>query len=167
MHHKYLRFLRPKAGSSSMQHNVVHSRRAWDQQGLPIGSIWYSDGSLLEARASIGVVDSPMRMQVRVPSPHTIYGAELYGIWIAACLAKPWHSIVLDNRAKDRCVSKPPSPQSSVYDLHDRAYHLITTKSLQVRRARGHKGPQKEHSLRDNEDMIGNELAYCMCSLRR
>ena len=107
--HKYLRFLRSKAGSSSMQHNVVHSRRAWDQQGLPIGSIWYSDGSLLEARAGIGVVDSPMRMQVRVPGPHTIY--ELYGVWIAACLAKPWHSIVLDNRAKDRCVSKPPGPQ--------------------------------------------------------
>ena len=83
----------------------------------------------------------------------------MYGVWIAACLAQPGDSIVLDNRAAARCVSKPPSPQSSDYDLHDAAYQLICTKALQVRWARGHRDPKKAHSLQDYQDRIGNELA--------
>ena len=46
----------------------------------------------------------------------------MYGVWIVACLAPPGDSIVLDSRAAARCVSKPPSPHSSDYDLHDAAY---------------------------------------------
>ena len=116
---------------------------------------WYSDGSLLEGRAGTGVVNGPMR----IPGPQTMYGVEMYGIWIAACLAQPGDSIVLDNRAAARCVSKPPNPQSSDYDLHDTAYQLISTKSLQVRWARGHRDPKKAHSLQDYQHTIGNELA--------
>ena len=56
--------------------------------------------------------------------------AEMYGVWIAACLAQPGDSIVLDNRAEALCASKPPGPQSSDYDLHDTMYQLISTKSL-------------------------------------
>ena len=54
----------------------------------------------------------------------------MYSEWIAACLAQPGDSIVLDNWAAARCVSKPPTPQSFDYDLHDAAYQLISTKSL-------------------------------------
>ena len=68
---------------------------------------------------------------------------------------------MLDNRAAVRCVSKPPSPQSSDYGLHDAAYQLISAKSLQVRWARGHRDPKKAHSLQDYQDRIGNELADC------
>ena len=74
-----------------------------------------------------------MRIQARVLGPQTIFRAEMYGVWIAACLAQPGDSIVLDNRAAARCVSKPPSPPSSDYDLHDAAYQRISTKALQVR----------------------------------
>ena len=83
----------------------------------------------------------------------------MYGVWIAACLAQPGDSIVLDNWAAARCVSKPPSPQSSDYDLHEAAYQLISTKALQVRWARGHRDPKKVHSLQGYQDRIGNELA--------
>ena len=75
------------------------------------------------------------------------------------CLDRQGDSIVLDNRAAARCVSKPPSPQSSDHDLHDTAYRLISTKALQVRWARGNRDPKKAHSLQDYQDRIGNELA--------
>ena len=100
-----------------------------------------------------------MHIQARVPGPQTIYGAEMYGVWIAACPAQPGDSIVLDNGAAAQCVSKPPSPQSSDYDLHDAAYQLISTKALQVRWARGHRDPKKEHNLQDYQDKIVNKLA--------
>ena len=67
--HKYLQPLRPKASTSPVEPNVVHSGRAWHQQGQPTRSIWYSDGGLLEARAGTGVANGPMRMQARVPGP--------------------------------------------------------------------------------------------------
>ena len=142
-----------------MQPNVEQSGRAWHQQGQPTGSTWYSDGSLFEGRAGTAVVNGPMRIQARVPGPQTIYRAEMYGVWIAVCLAQPGDSIVLDNRAAAQCVSKPPSPQSSDYDLHDAAYQLISTKALQVCWARGHRDPKKAQSLQDYHDRIGNELA--------
>ena len=88
-----------------------------------------------------------------------IYRAEMYSVWITACVAKLGDSIVLDNRAAARCVSKPPSPQPFDYVLHDVAYQLISAKSLQVRRARGHRDPRKAHSLQDYRDGIGKELA--------
>ena len=109
------------SGSSPVQPNVEQSGRALHQQGQPTGSTWYSDGSLLEGRAGTGLVNGPMRIQARVPGPRTIYRAEMYGVWVAACLAQPGESIVLHNRAAARCVSRPPSPQSFDYDLHDAA----------------------------------------------
>ena len=48
----------------------------------------------------------------------------MYGVWIVACQAQPADSIVLDNRAVARCVSKPPSPQLSDYDLHTQRTNL-------------------------------------------
>ena len=66
---------------------------------------------------------------------------------------------MLDNRAAARCVSKTPSPQSSDYDLHNAAYQLISTKSLQVRWACRHRDPKKALSLQDYQDKIGNKLA--------
>ena len=86
----------------------------------------------------------------------------MYGVSIAACLAKPRPSIVLDNKAATRCVSKPPSLQSSNYALHDTAYQFISSKSLQVRCARGHRDPEKVHSLKDHQDRFSNELADCV-----
>ena len=100
--HKYLHSLRPKSGTSPVQPNVVQLGRAWHQQGQPIWPTWYNDGSLLEARAGTGVVNRAMRIQARVPGPRTIYRAEMYGGQIAACLAQPWDSIVLDKRAVAR-----------------------------------------------------------------
>ena len=38
-------------------------------------------------------------------------------------------------------------------------HQLISTKSLQVRRARGHRDQKKARRLRDYQDKIGNELA--------
>ena len=49
--HQYLQSLRPKSGTSPVQPNVEQARRAWHQHGQPMGSTWYSDGSLLEGRA--------------------------------------------------------------------------------------------------------------------
>ena len=69
------------------------------QQGQPTGSTWYSGGGLLEGRAGRGVVNGPMRIEARVPGPQTIDRAEMYGVWIAACLAQQGDSIVLDNWA--------------------------------------------------------------------
>ena len=66
---------------------------------------------------------------------------------------------MLDNRAAARCISKPPTPQSSDYDLHGVAYRLISTKSLQVRWAHGHRDSKRAHSQQDHQDRIGNELA--------
>ena len=100
-----------------------------------------------------------MRIQARVPGPETIYGAEMYGVWIAACLAQPADSIVLDNRAAARCVSKLPSPQPPDCELHNATYQVISTKALKVRWARMHRDPKKAHSLQDYQDGIGNELA--------
>ena len=93
-----------------------------------------------------------MCIQARVSSPQKIYRAEMYNVWIAAYLAKPSDSIVLDNRAAVWCVSKSLNPQSSDYELHDVAYQLflaklILAKSLQVRWGRGHRDPEKVHSL--------------------
>ena len=87
--HQYLQSLRPKSSTSPVQPNVEQSGRAWHQQGQPTGSTWYSDGTLLGGRAGTGVVNGPMRIQARVPGPQTIYRAEMYGVWIAACLAQP------------------------------------------------------------------------------
>ena len=88
------------------------------------------------------VVNGPMRIEARVPSPQTSYRAKMYGMWIAACFAKPRNSIVLDSRAAARCVSKPPNLQSSKYDLHNTAYQLVSTKSLQVHWARWYRDPK-------------------------
>ena len=78
--HQYLQCLRPKNGTSPVQRNVWQSGRAWHQQGQPTGSTWYSDGGPLEGHAGTCVVNGPMRIQARVPGPHTIYRAERYGV---------------------------------------------------------------------------------------
>ena len=67
--HYYLQSLRPETGTSPVQPNVEQSGRAWHQRGPPTGLTWYSDGSMLEGRAGIGVVNGPMRIQARVPGP--------------------------------------------------------------------------------------------------
>ena len=46
---KSLQSLRPKAGTSAVKPNVVHPKLAWHQQEQTLGSIWYTDGRLLEA----------------------------------------------------------------------------------------------------------------------
>ena len=99
-----------------------------------------------------------MRIQASVPGPQTNYRDEMYGVWIVARLAPPGDSIVLDNRAAAPCICIPPSPQSSDYGLHDAACRLISTKSLQVLSARGHRDPKKVHSLQGYQDKIRNEL---------
>ena len=76
--HQYLQSLRPRAGTSPVQPNIVRSGYEWHQQGQPTESTWYSDGGLLEARAGTGVVNGTMRIQARVPGPQTIYRAEMY-----------------------------------------------------------------------------------------
>ena len=131
---KYHQFLRPKAGTNPVQPNMVHLGRAWHKQGPSTRSIWYNGG--------------PMLIEVRVRGPQTIYKDKMYGVWIGACPAQPGDSMVLDNRARARCGSKPPSPQSSDYDLHGATYQLISTKALQVRRAHGHLDPKKAHTLK-------------------
>ena len=68
---------------------------------------------------------------------------------------------MLDNRAAARCVTKPPSPRSPNYNLHEAAYQLVSSKSLHVRWARGHLDSRKAHSLHDYHDRNGNELADC------
>ena len=118
-------------------------------KGEASGSTWYSDGSLLEARAGTGVANGPMGFLAIAPGPHMIYRAEMYGVWITELLAQPGDSVVPDYQAAARCVSKPPTPQWSNYDLHGAAYQPISTKLLQVRWSRGHKAPQKVHSLQN------------------
>ena len=117
--HQYLQSLRPKSGTSPVQPNVEQSGHAWHQQGQPTGSTWYSDGSLLEGRAGTGVVNGPMRIQARVPGPQTIYRAEMYGIWIAACLAQPGDSIGLTTGL--RLDASPRHP------AHNRPTMICTT----------------------------------------
>ena len=157
--HKYLQTLRPKAGTIPLEPNVVHSGYAWHQHGQPAESVWCSDRSLLEVRAGTGVVNGPMRIQARVLGPQTIHKAEIFGVWIAACLAKLRDSIVLDNRAAAWCIFEPPSLRSFASELHDAAYQLILAKPLQVHWARGHRDPKKTHSLHGYQDRTGNELA--------
>ena len=150
--------MRPKSGTIPLQPDVVQSGCAWHQQGQSIGSTWYNDGSLLEGRAGTRVVNRPMRIQTIAPGPQTICTAKMYGLRIPACPAQALDSIVLDNWATARCVSKPPSPQSSDYDLYDAAYRLISIKALQVRWARGHRDPKKAHSLQGYYGSIGTEF---------
>ena len=159
MPHKYLRSLHPKAG-------IVLCNPTWCTQGMhgtnkgnPLGQFRTVTEVCTEARAGTGVVTGPMHIQARVPDPQTIDRGVMYGACIVACLAQPGDSIIPDNRAAARCVSKPLSPQSSNYDLHDAAYQLISTKSLQVRWARGHRNPKEVHRLQDYQGRIGNKLA--------
>ena len=100
-----------------------------------------------------------MRIKARIPRPQTIYRAEMYGIWIAATLAQPGDTIVLDNRAVTKAVIHPPHLQSSDYDLHLASYTLVSAKQLTIRWARGHRDPKKAHNLQDYQDRMGNELA--------
>ena len=77
----------------------------------------------------------------------------MYGVWIAATLARPGDTIVLDNKAVTKAVTHEPHLQSSDY------YSPIAVKQLTVRWARGHRAPKKAHNPQEYQDRMGNKLA--------
>ena len=82
-----------------------------------------------------------MRIKSRTPRPKTIYGAEMYGVWIAATLARPGDTIVLDNKAITKAVKAvslgepvwchswplsnvlPSSDEEPAFGWRERRYH--------------------------------------------
>ena len=159
VHQRYLHSLQPRAGTSPLEQNTFRDSHEWHQTGSPSDTTWYTDGSLLQARAGTGVVNAKMRIKARTRGPQTIYRAELYRVWIAATSAQPGDTNVLDNRAVTKAIVHSPHLQSSHYDLHQASYSLVTAKQLTVRWARGHRDPKKAHNLQDYQDQMGKGLA--------
>ena len=151
---RYSHSLQPNAGTSSLEANTFRNGQRVAPDRLPKRDTWYTDGSPLQARASTGVVNGKMRIKARTRGPQTIHRAEMYGVWIAATLAQPGDTIVLDNRVVTKAVVHTPHLESSGYDLHQASYLLVTAKQLTVRWAKGHRDP----NLQNYQDRMGNEL---------
>ena len=157
--YRCLHSIQPKAGTSSLEANTFHDGHEWHHTGSPSEITWYTAGSLLQARAGTRVVNGKMRIKARAPGPQTIYRAGIYGVWIAATLAQPGDTIVVDNKGVTKAVIHTPHLQTSDYDLHHASYSLVIAKQLTVPWARGHRDPRKAHNLQDYQDRMGNELA--------
>ena len=151
--------LQPKACTSQLHANTFRDGHEWHQAGSPSDTTWYTDGSLLQERAGTGLVNGKMRIKARTPGPQTIYRAEMCGMWIAATLAQPGDTIVLDNKVVTKANIHPAYLQSSNYDLHHPSYSRVTTKQFTMRRARGHRDPKKPPNPQDYQERLGNEIA--------